>query len=98
VIETTRPAAIILIGMSRVEIALDVTGRTPMAKASTMSRNTSPPPETIEVNSTTVACDGDGGALGHPRVFINLRKDGTGECGYCDRKFVLRAEAKAGGH
>jgi len=57
-----------------------------------------PPPETIEVDTTTVACDGGGGALGHPRVFINLRNDGTGECGYCDRKFVLKKGARAAGH
>lgn len=56
------------------------------------------PPETIEVDTTTVACDGGGGALGHPRVYINLRKDGTGECGYCDRKFVLRKGARAAAH
>jgi len=56
-----------------------------------------PPPETIEVDTATVACDG-GGALGHPRVYIDLRKDGSGECGYCDRRFVLRKGARAAGH
>ena len=55
-----------------------------------------PPPETIEVESMVVACDG--GPLGHPRVYINLRKDGTGECGYCDRRFVLKKGARAAGH
>jgi uncharacterized Zn-finger protein len=56
------------------------------------------PPETIEVDTTIVACDGGGGALGHPRVYINLAKDGTGECGYCDRKFVLKKGAKPAAH
>jgi len=56
-----------------------------------------PPPETIEVDSVVVACDGSGGALGHPRVFINL-VDGVGECGYCDRRFVLKPGAKPHGH
>ena len=42
--------------------------------------------------------DGGGGALGHPRVYIDLARDGTGECGYCDRKFVLRKGARAAGH
>jgi len=60
--------------------------------------NVPPPPETIEVDAATIACDGGGGALGHPRVYINLRKDGTGECGYCDRKFVLRKGARLAGH
>ena len=57
-----------------------------------------PPPETIEVDTPTVACDGGGGALGHPRVYIDLSKDGAGECGYCDRKFVLRKGARAAAH
>lgn len=48
-----------------------------------------PPSETITVHSRRVACDGVGGALGHPRVFIELGVDGMAECGYCDRRFVL---------
>ena len=55
-----------------------------------------PPPETIEVTTQIVACDG-GGALGHPRVYLNL-KDGEAECGYCDRRFVLKPSAKQPGH
>ncbi|MBT5047026.1 MAG: zinc-finger domain-containing protein [Rhodospirillaceae bacterium] len=56
------------------------------------------PPETIEVEDTTVACDGGGGALGHPRVFLTL-KGGRAECGYCDRLFVLKEGVKpASGH
>ncbi len=56
------------------------------------------PPEVIEVDSTTVSCDGGGGALGHPRVYLNLGADGTVECGYCDRRFVLKSGAKAAAH
>lgn len=64
------------------------------------AQNASPyEPEIIEVETRTVACDGSGGALGHPRVWINLAANGKGECGYCDRVFVLKAGAKlAGGH
>ncbi|HBK92752.1 MAG TPA: zinc-finger domain-containing protein [Parvularcula sp.] len=47
-----------------------------------------PPPEVIYVDKTRVACDGGGGALGHPKVWYSL-EDGEAECGYCDRKFVL---------
>ncbi len=54
------------------------------------------PPETIEVETTRVACDG-GGALGHPRVYLNLGADGRVECPYCDRLYVLKAGAKHGG-
>lgn len=53
-----------------------------------------PPPETIRVTSRRVACDGSsdtpgGGALGHPRVFLEIDEEGFVECGYCDRRFVL---------
>jgi len=51
------------------------------------------PPETIEVETARVACDG-GGALGHPRVYLNLGADGRVECPYCDRLYVLKAGAK----
>jgi uncharacterized Zn-finger protein len=45
------------------------------------------PAETITVTETTVACDGGGGALGHPRVFLTL-VDGRVVCPYCSRTFV----------
>ena len=54
--------------------------------------NVPAPPETIEVESLVVSCDG-GGALGHPKVYIRLQ-DGRAECGYCDRLFVLKAGAR----
>lgn len=55
------------------------------------------PPETIEVETHDVACDGGGGALGHPKVFLSLAKDGRVECPYCDRLFVLKEGAGGGG-
>jgi uncharacterized Zn-finger protein len=48
------------------------------------------PPEIIEVGSTEVACDGGEGALGHPRVFLNMGDKCQVECPYCDRLFVLK--------
>ncbi|MDJ0947253.1 MAG: zinc-finger domain-containing protein [Kiloniellales bacterium] len=57
------------------------------------------PPEVVEVDSEIVACEGEGGALGHPRVFLNMEGKGQIDCPYCDRRFVLRSGAKAsGGH
>jgi uncharacterized Zn-finger protein len=53
------------------------------------------PPETIEVETTTVGCDGGGGPLGHPLVYLNLGADGRVECPYCDRLFMLKLGAKA---
>lgn len=37
-----------------------------------------------------VSCNGDGGALGHPKVFLEMGADGEVICGYCDRHFVLK--------
>jgi uncharacterized Zn-finger protein len=48
-----------------------------------------PPPEQITVRSKRVACDGVGGALGHPRVYLEMGEGGFVECPYCDRRFVL---------
>jgi len=48
-------------------------------------------PETIVVRSKRVACDGVGGALGHPRVWLEMGEANFVECGYCDRRFVLAA-------
>lgn len=36
-----------------------------------------------------VACMGDGGALGHPKVFYTVGDKGYAECMYCDKVFVL---------
>ena len=59
-----------------------------------------PAPETTVVDSTRVWCDGSGGirpcatvrpaALGHPRVWLEIDESGFADCGYCDRRFVLK--------
>lgn len=50
------------------------------------------PPEIVEVDPETdsVACDGGGGALGHPVVFYTFGKADHVDCGYCGRRFVRR--------
>lgn len=53
--------------------------------------------ETIETNDAVVACNGSGGALGHPRVFLNLAPTGRIECPYCSRVFVNPRLAAHGG-
>lgn len=46
-------------------------------------------PETVVVETYKVSCDGSEGALGHPRVYLQIAEDvGFVECGYCDKKFV----------
>ncbi len=48
------------------------------------------PEDYIEVNARHVACDGGKGALGHPKVYLEI---GPTErqvmCPYCSRTFVL---------
>lgn len=53
------------------------------------------PPETVYTADARVSCDGStdipgGAALGHPRVFLEIDEKGFVECGYCDRRFVLK--------
>lgn len=55
--------------------------------------STVPAPEVIYVDTHKVACNGGGGALGHPLVYLELGGDGEAECGYCDRKFVHKDHA-----
>ncbi|KAJ3096728.1 hypothetical protein HDU97_005619 [Phlyctochytrium planicorne] len=40
-----------------------------------------------KVHSRRVACDGGGGALGHPKVYINLDQGEPVGCGYCGQRF-----------
>lgn len=58
------------------------------------------PTETIYVDTQTVGCDGGGGALGHPLVYLTLGKEGRVDCPYCGRHFILKegAERHAHGH
>ena len=57
-------------------------------------------PEVTLVESARVWCDGAGqirggagfrpAALGHPRVYLQIDEKGYADCGYCDRRFVLK--------
>ncbi len=49
--------------------------------------------DTVETDQTEIACDGDGGALGHPRVYVNLGAWGENWCPYCSRHFITREKA-----
>ena len=54
-------------------------------------------PETTMTEEPIVDCDGGGGALGHPRVFLTFDASGRIECPYCGRKFG-RKHGGASGH
>jgi uncharacterized Zn-finger protein len=56
------------------------------------------PVETIEVDHAPVGCDGGGGALGHPLVYLTLDAEGKVVCPYCSRVYALKPGAKTGGH
>ena len=59
-----------------------------------------PPPEVLLVDTRRVSCDGSSGirggtgyrtaALGHPRISLEIDEQGYVDCGYCDRRFVLK--------
>ena len=57
-------------------------------------------PETKIVTTKRFACDGGEGALGHPRVWLQIPADADAdadadfiECPYCDAKHVYQDEA-----
>ena len=50
-------------------------------------------PEISTVTTPRVACDGASEthpALGHPRVYLQIDEKGYVDCGYCDKRFVLK--------
>jgi uncharacterized Zn-finger protein len=55
------------------------------------------PTEIITVADPVVACDGGGGALGHPRVYLNIT-GGLIDCPYCGRRYILKGDAARTGH
>jgi uncharacterized Zn-finger protein len=55
-----------------------------------------PAPEVVFVRTGRIACDGVGGALGHPRVWLEMGGATFVECPYCDRRFELAHDAGEG--
>jgi uncharacterized Zn-finger protein len=48
--------------------------------AAPIAADAGPVPETISVRSHRIACDGVGGALGHPRVWLEMGAAGFVDC------------------
>ncbi|PHR92262.1 MAG: hypothetical protein COA69_07725 [Robiginitomaculum sp.] len=46
--------------------------------------------EIIVVTEHRVSCDGGGGSLGHPKVYMDMGQGDSVQCKYCDLKFVLK--------
>jgi uncharacterized Zn-finger protein len=54
------------------------------------------PVETVETDNPAVNCDGGGGALGHPKVYLQIKPEhGEIDCPYCGKRFVLKQSDKA---
>ena len=49
----------------------------------------SAPEESIEVKTKRVACDGGGGSLGHPKVYLEMGNVSEVTCPYCSRYYVF---------
>ena len=49
---------------------------------------TKPSVDVILTTQLRVACNGDGGVLGHPQIFLTLGNDGRVKCPYCSCEFV----------
>lgn len=56
------------------------------------------PFETIETDEIIAACNGGGGPLGHPRVYLNLTPIGHADCPYCSRRYINQRAATADPH
>ncbi len=60
--------------------------------------------EEIQVKSVEVSCDGGGGAVGHPKVYLHIdAQKGSVTCPYCSRTYLLKkpivpASKRASGH
>ena len=55
--------------------------------------------EPVYVLTRSVACDGGGGPLGHPNVYLKIGDTGDVVCPYCSAQFILSDEAEeAAGH
>lgn len=52
-------------------------------------------PERETVTTRRISCDGGGGALGHPKVYLTINAEGFVECPYCDKRFELAEGAGA---
>ena len=45
--------------------------------------------EAIQTRDQRVSCNGGGGPLGHPQIWLTLGTDGEVVCPYCSCRYVL---------
>ncbi len=49
----------------------------------------------IACTTKHIACDGGGGALGHPKVWLEMGDDNFVICKYCDKHFIFTSKETA---
>ncbi len=55
--------------------------------------------ETIYVKTKRISCDGGGGALGHPRIYLTIDAEThQAICPYCSRNYVMEGGASHHDH
>ena len=62
--------------------------RADQANEKSGDENSSPSLDVIVKNEARVSCNGGGGPLGHPQVWLNISNDGSVICPYCSQKFI----------
>ena len=73
-------------------------GQTPASPDASLPDASLQDDDVVIVQSTRVMCEGSGGALGHPRVYMDMGDQTSVTCKYCDRVFKLDPHAAPGGH
>jgi len=63
-----------------------------------MSASQNSSKDIVIVTTTRVACDGGGGALGHPKTYLDMGMDTQVRCKYCDVVFQFDKDAVSDGH
>jgi len=63
-----------------------------------MSASQNSSKDIVIVTTTRVACDGGGGALGHPKTYLDMGTDTQVKCKYCDLVFQLDKDAISDRH
>lgn len=54
--------------------------------------------DVVIATSTRVMCEGSGGALGHPRTYLDMGGETSVTCKYCGRIFKLDPHTTSNGH
>ena len=54
----------------------------------TETKMASSEPAIITTTASRVSCNGGGGALGHPQIWLNVGEDNKVTCPYCSAVFV----------